>query len=115
MTDLEGGIFKTAGPWLAIGTVVITGLSAAFLVNTIEVVSELPADAQTPIEYVVNEAVARFGLPVVALLFLSAATTLAGHNGGKTRARWELWSKTFAFGAACFSLAAGITSILTLM
>jgi len=108
----SGSVWKSVELWVAFGVLILTGIIAIVLVNRIDIVSELPEDAQTPLEYVVNEAVARFGVPVVALLFLSACATLVAHNGGNTRRHYEFASKIFAFASACFAFYAGVAALL---
>lgn len=89
--------------WL---TVTFFGCSFAALVLiwNIPFVSELPEGMSTPLEYVVNATVARFGLPVVIFLFFAAALTVLGHNEGDVRYGCDFAAKVCSFGAAIFSL-----------
>jgi hypothetical protein len=88
--------------WLG-GMFVFCGLAALVLVKSIPVVNELPEGASSPIEYVVDVTVARFGGAVVALLLLASAATGLGHNKGNGRPGWDFAAKVLSFGAASFS------------
>jgi hypothetical protein len=96
--------------WLG-GMFVVCGLVAVLLVKLIPVVNELPEGASSPIEYVVDVTVARFGGAVVALLLLASAATVLGHNEGNGRPGWDFAAKVFSFGAASFSFWAVVVAI----
>jgi hypothetical protein len=89
--------------WLLVTLVACSGV-ALWLVLTIPIVNELPEGTSTATEYVVNATVARFGLPVVAFLFLASLTTGLGHNKGEGRSGLDFAAKVFSFGAATFSM-----------
>ena len=83
---------------------VVSAVVAGVLVHTIPVVSELPKGVSSPLEYAVKVAVARFGGPVVFLLFLASLMTALGHNKGKGHSGLDFAAKVCSFGAATFSL-----------
>jgi hypothetical protein len=109
----EQSLWKTKEwVWLA-AMLVVCSIAAFVLIQTIPTVNKLPDGTSTAIEYVVNATVARFGVPVVAFLFLAAVATTLGHNGGAGRPRLEFFAKVCSFGAATFSLwAVAVVAIL---
>jgi len=96
--------------WLA-GMLVLCSITALVMIWTIPIVSKLPEGTSTVAEYVVNATVARFGVPVVALLFLASLMTALGHNKGDGRPRLDFATKVCNFGAATFSLWAGASAV----
>lgn len=98
--------------WLA-GMVVACSVIAWALIATIPIVNALPEGTSTVAEYVVNATVARFGVPVVFLLFLAALMTALGHNKGEGRPGLDFAAKVCSFGAATFSLWAGGSAVVS--
>ncbi len=90
----------------------ICSVVALVLINSIPIVSELPEGTNSATEYVVAAVVARFGVPVVFLLFLAALCTMLGHNRGDGRPRLDFYSKVCSFGAATFSMWAGGAALI---
>jgi hypothetical protein len=97
--------------WLIV-MLAVCSIAAFVLIWTIPIVNKLPEGTSTAIEYVVNATVARFGLPVVALLFFASCVTVLGHNKGDGRSRFDFAAKVFSLGAATFSLWAVCTGLL---
>ncbi|QNE43957.1 hypothetical protein F1C15_09215 [Frigoribacterium sp. NBH87] len=89
--------------WVVV-LLVVCSAAALWLVMTIPFVNKLPEGTSTVTEYVVNQTVSRFGIPVVAFLFLAASMTVLGHNRGDGRSRLDLGAKLCSLGAASFSL-----------
>ena len=76
--------------WVVVLLVVCSAV-ALWLVMTIPFVNKLPEGTSTVTEYVVNQTVSRFGIPVVAFLFFSGvddrARTQQGQRAISTRLR----------------------------
>jgi hypothetical protein len=89
--------------WVTALVVVCSGVAWG-LVTTIPFVNKLPEGTSTVTEYVVNQTVSRYGVPVVAFLFLAALMTVFGHNRGEGRSGLDFGAKLCSLGAATFSL-----------
>ena len=91
--------------WIwVIALVLVCSVVAWRLVTTIPFVNELPEGTRTVTDYVVDQTVSRFGVPVVAFLFLAALMTVFGHNRGEGRSGVDFGAKLCSLGAATFSL-----------
>lgn len=97
--------------WLT-GMFLFCGGAAVLLVELIPIVNELPEGVSSPIEYVVDVTVGRFGGAVVALLLLASLMTGLGHNKGNGRSGHDFAAKVFSFGAASFSFWAVVIAII---
>ena len=73
------------------------------LVNSIEVVNELPKDAKSPLDYVVQEATAKFAVPVASLGLAGAILGLATLVVSKLKLWLEFFIKLFALCAIIYT------------
>lgn len=99
--------------WL-LGMLVLCSIIALVMIWTIPIVSELPEGTSSVAEYVVGATVARFGVPVVAFLFLASLMTALGHNKGDGRPGLDLAAKVCSFRAATFSLWAAGSAVMAI-
>lgn len=91
MLIISAAVFIAVGWW------------GVHLVNSIEVVSELPKDAKSPLDYVLQEATAKLAVPVASLGLAGAILGVVALIVSKLKLWFEFFIKLFALCAIIYT------------